>query len=837
MVGAFRRGLLRASLLAAVGGVAMVAAPSAIAQSQTRQFDIPAQPLGAALLEFSRQSDVLIIFSPDITSGKKSRPVSGAKRVNVAIAELLRGSDLRAVPNPKGGYRVERILRGRSSAARRPQDKIVRTVSPVAASQEVVSARVPEIIVTAQKRSEPLQDTPVPVTVIDPRQLAERNQTRLQDYFDQVPGVGLNAQGNGKTNIIIRGISTGVFGNPTVAVSIDDVPYGSSTALADGQLVQPDLDPADLERIEVLRGPQGTLYGAASLGGLIKYVTKDPSVESASGRIQSDISAVHKGEAGYGLRGSVNLPLGKSAAIRASAFSRRTPGYVDNALTGGEDVNRIDVVGGRVGLLVQPTETLTVRFGAMHQNSHGDGSSRVTTDYRQRQILGDLNRSALPGSGAYRTRSTLFTANVDLDLDGIEFKSVTGYGRNLNKESSDSSGLFASISPGSYLSSNMRTEKFTQELRLSSPAGQTVEWLIGGFYTSEDSQSIQSIDSADPVTGLFLANLLTADFPTTYEEAAAFGDVTYHFTPEFNLQFGLRYSRNWQRYSEIDLGPLGEVSPGVPFTASVKSKDDAVTFLVVPQFRVSPHLMTYFRFASGYRPGGPNGSAALFDLPPTFDADTTLNYELGLKGDAFDGRLTFDVAAYYIDWRRVQVRILDPDAQLFSYFTNGGKADSKGVEAAFHYRGPHGLRLSLTGSYNLARYSATPPAGVGAFKGDRLPFSSKFSGSVSADQDVVLDDRWTAYVGTTLSYVGERKGPFAQRPGNMRIELPGFVRLDLRVGVRKDEWTIGLFARNITDRRGTLATTTQTARATVTSIYGTNFITPRTIGLYLDRSF
>lgn len=836
MVGAFRRGLLRAALLAAIGGGTMVAAPFAIAQSQTRQFDIPAQPLGAALLEFSRQSDVLIIFSPDIAAGKKSRPVRGSMHVNVAIAELLRGSGLRAVANSKGGFRVERILRGRSAAAGRPQEKI-RPSSSARPAQPIAAARVPEIIVTAQKRSELVQDTPVPVTVIDPRQLVARNQTRLQDYFEQIPGVGLNAQGNGKANIIIRGISTGVFGNPTVAVSIDDVPYGSSTALADGQLVQPDLDPADIERIEVLRGPQGTLYGAASLGGLIKYVTKDPSIESASGRIQSDISAVHKGEVGYGLRGSVNLPLGERAAIRASAYSRRTPGYVDNILTGGTDINRIDVVGGRVGLLIRPTETLTVRLGAMHQYSHGDGSSRVTTDYLQRQILGDLNQSLLQDSGAYRTRSTLFTANIDLDLEDIELKSVTGYGRNRNKETSDSSGLFASVAPGSYLTSNMRTGKFTQELRLSSPTARSLEWLIGGFYTREDSRSIQVIDAVDPASGAFAANLLAADFPTTYEEMAVFGDATYHATSRFSLQLGLRYSRNWQSYREIDLGPLGEVSPGVPFTASAKSEDDAVTFLVVPQYRVNPHLMTYFRFASGYRPGGPNGSAARFALPRTFDADTTLNYELGFKGDALDGRLTFDMAAYFIDWRRVQVRILDPDAQLFSYFTNGGKADSRGVEVAFQYRGAQGLRLSLAGSYNLARYSENPPAGVGAFKGDRLPFSSKFSGSISADYDRALDDQWTASFGATLSYIGEREERFAQRPGSIRTELPGFARLDFRAGVRNDKWTFGLFGRNMTDRRGALASTAQTARALVSSPFGTHFIPPRTIGLYLDRSF
>src|SRR5690606_10964429 len=147
-----------------------------------------------------------------------------------------------------------------------------------------------------------------------------------------------------------------VFGNPTVAVSIDDVRYGATNATADDQLVQPNLDPSDLQRVEVLRGPQGTLYGASSLGGLIKSVTKDPSTDAISGRFQGDINTVHKGEVGYALRGSLNMPLSDTVAVRASGYSRRSPGYVDNVLTGEKDVNTIDVYGGRVALMVRPSD-------------------------------------------------------------------------------------------------------------------------------------------------------------------------------------------------------------------------------------------------------------------------------------------------------------------------------------------------------------------------------------------------------------------------------------------------------------------------------------------------
>lgn len=831
VLGGIKDAVARTSLFVVLVGAAMTIAPTALAQTDARPFDIPAQPLGAALIEFSQQSDVLIFFSPEVARDKMSRPLRGAIPVNVAIAALLRGSGLRAVPNPKGGYRVERIVPGRWRAADRSPDRELGSGASAGGASAAAPAGPSDIIVTAQKRAERLQDTPVPVTALDPRSLAERNLTRLQDYASEVPGLGLNPQGNGKTNIVIRGISTGVFSNPTVAVTIDDVPYGSSVALADGQLVQPDLDPADLRRIEILRGPQGTLYGASSLGGLIKYVTADPSLDAASGWVQASASVVRRGESGHGLLGAVNLPLSDEAALRINAYSRRTPGFVDNILTGRKDVNGIDVVGGRAGLLWEAAPAVTVRLGMLHQSSRSDGTARVTTDYHQQPLLGDLRQALPEGSGRYRTYSTLLTANIDVALGWSDLKSVTGYGHNVNREA----GLFAAFGPDAQLSNHMRTRKFTQEFRLSSPTGRKLEWRIGGFYTRENSRSFQQIDTITPGTGGFVSNLLVAIFPTSYEEVAAFGDVTYHLSRPFSVQGGLRYSRNWQTYRETDTGPLGDVTPGVPFRASAQSNDDAVTFLIVPRYEVSRHLMAYVRFASGYRPGGPNGSAIVANLPETFGADTTLNYELGVKGDMAGGRLTFDLSAYHIDWRKVQVRIFDSATQ-FSYFTNGGRARSDGFEAMLQYRTPRGLRVALNGSYNLARYSRTPPAGIVAVKGDRLPFSPRFSGNVSVDRDMPIAPDWTATIGATIAYVGERQGMFPQRPGNLRIAWPGFVRMDLRAGVRSTRWAIGLFARNVTDRRGVLSSTSDTPASLTTSVYGTNFNPPRTFGLYLERT-
>ncbi|WEK00220.1 MAG: TonB-dependent receptor [Candidatus Sphingomonas phytovorans] len=700
--------------------------------------------------------------------------------------------------------------------------------TPAGANPEVEG----DIVVTARKRSERLQDTPVPVTVLNSSTLVARNQTRLQDYFAQVPGLSINPAGDGTSNIMLRGISTGNFGNPTVAVTIDDVPFGASTALGGGQLLQPDLDPAILSQIEVLRGPQGTLYGAASLGGLIKYVTINPSTNELSGRVEADISDTHKGGIGYGLRGSINVPVTPTLAIFASGFSRRSAGYVDNVMTGKDDVNSIDVYGGRLSLLWTPVSELSVKLSALYQHTKGDGSAYVFTDYYHRALNGDLTQSLMPDSGSYRARTLLLTANVDYDLGPATLSSVTGYGRNNYFSGSD----YPAIAAGR-LYNDFGLRKVTEELRLSSKPGAKLEWLIGAFYDDERTPTVQTINTINPTTAAFVSNLAVFDFPTTYKEYSFFGDATYHFTRQLSLQVGMRYSHNKQTYRETDTGPLGDASPGVPTYLAQDSSDNAVTLLVVPQYKISDDLMLYARFATGYRPGGPNASANVFNLPGTFGADKTKNYEAGIKGSAFDRQLTFDISGYHIDWNNIQVTVVDPATQ-FSYFSNGGQARSDGFEGSLEFRTRQGFRLTANASYNIAEFSRTPPPNLYAANGAWLPFAPRYSGSASADQDLAINDSWTASFGGTVTYIGKRYGIFASNATGVRVVLPQYTSLDLRAGIHDKHWTIGLFVQNVTDKRGVISSTARRAsRATLSDIFYTNFIQPRTIGVSVARKF
>ncbi len=834
-----RTGLLVAVLCLSVGANALADSPKPV--------DVPAGDLIVALELLEKQSGVEVVYRPELLQGLHTEGVKGVLLPEQAVTRLLKGTRLTIHTDKTGVLLISEPDGAATPTSQRYKVAAAQDVVPRGSAMSRVTTntgddflQLQEVVVTAQKRAERLQDTPVPVTVLDTTDLVAHNQTRLQDYFTQVPGLSLNATGDGNTNIVIRGITTAVYSNPTVAVTIDDVPFGGSTALANGQLQQPDLDPADLAQIEVLRGPQGTLYGASSLGGLIKYVTADPSTNGYSGRIQADLNGTQGGsDLGYGVRGYFNAPINDTLAVRFSGFSRRTAGYIDNVYSGQDDVNRIGAAGGHFSLLWTPSALLSVKLGALYQYTHANAGSAIDTDYKYRPLSGDLQESFLPGTDRFWNESALYSAKVDFHLGWSDLTSVSGYGTNLYKAVSDSSLSYATAPynlPASTIANRFNTRKFSEELRLASPAGEQFEWLVGGFFTHEHSPVVQDINGVDPTSAALQETALEARFTTTFDEFAAFADATYHFTDVFDLQGGLRYSHNRQTYSEADYGPLGEIAPGVPFTISQDSADNSATFLVVPQFKINPHTMAYVRVASGYRPGGPNADAPLFNLPLTFEADTTRNYELGVKGDILHGAFAYDLSAYYIDWRSIQLQVRDPVTR-FSFFTNGGSARSTGLEAALKYRTDWGLRVSANASYSVAELTEDAPPGLFASSGARLPYSPRFSGSLSADQDFHISGRWTGFAGGTVSYLGTRYGAFQSRSDDLRNVYPSYTTLDLRVGARTDSWTVNLFARNVTDERGVLTSRTLQGRALPTSTYITNFIQPRTIGLSVERSF
>ena len=784
--------LILASLLA-------VAVPLPAAAQEVHAFNVSTSDPASAIRAFGAQAGIQILASADDLKGKKFNPVTGDIPTEDGLNNLLAGTGLdhryvgdRAVAlvsnNPANAAQSSAVRAVQASASgvdSTPPILIAQAADPVPSrttdkEKTTVrdaerSAQLEEIIVTAEKRSERIQDTPVPVSVINTAALVNSNQMLFRDYYSSVPGLSLTTTTQSSQILSIRGIVTNP-GNPTVGITVDDMPFGSST-IAGGGLVVPDFDPGDLSQIEVLRGPQGTLYGASSLGGLIKFVTIDPSTDRVSGNLQAGLSSVHNGnEVGYMYRGAVNVPLNDSFAVRASGFARLDPGYIDNPVFSANGLNAAHADGGLLSALWKPSQDFSLKLNALLQEVRGDGSSDVDME----PGLGDLQQNYLPGVGAYKRSVQAYSATVKAKLGDTDLISISGY--NVNKFSDSWDYTFAlapftltqfGVSGTPILTSN-KTNKFTQELRLSSSIAQSVDWSLGAFYTHESSQYEQFLLAANSSTGAVVGTWCDCSSPSTYTEYAVFPDLTFHVTNRFDVQVGARASRIRQTFlPEVLTGPYAQVFLGVPSPVIVPAayaSGNPFTYLVTPRYQVSPDLMVYARLASGYRAGGSNQGVP--GVPPQYNPDKTQNYEIGAKGDFFDHMLSFDASIYYIAWKDIQLSFIDP--QNFMVYTgNGTAAKSQGVELSIKLAPSRGLAIEAWVTYDDAVLTEAFPAAVVAageygLAGDRLPFGSRYSGYVSVDRQFPLASRWIGFVGGDMSYVGDRIVAPARNP--FRVE-------------------------------------------------------------------
>jgi iron complex outermembrane recepter protein len=856
-----------------LGTCGVLAAESARAAITHYDLNIPRQPLDTALKDLAQQTGLQVgRFSDAIRGDTLVGPLSGHYSADEALKFLLGPSRL-----------TYRTLNDRAVIVLRPEDlnqfppadesqSSTRPLSneTVPASSEHTSSwdrlrlaqgsqgspaqvapvegqgmeqnpqrgpiRLDEVVVTAQKRDERLQDVPVPVTTISAATLLSANNTRIQDYYSNIPNFSISPSpsAGGEQMLAIRGISTGFGTNPTVGITVDDVPFGSSSNLLGNTI--PDIDPSDLARVEVLRGPQGTLYGASSMGGLLKFVTVDPSTDRLSGRLETDVIGVHNGNApGYGLRGAANVPLTDTLAVRVSGFTREDPGYIDNPITGRDGLNKAVAYGGRFSALWRPSDAFSLKLGALYQDLKSQGSSDVDL----LPTLSGLQQNYIPGIGGADRQVQVYSAVANLKLGSATLTSVTGY--NINKitdsfdfsylDSATANTVFNRTGLGAAVLTNGKNEKFSQEIRADIPLGSFVEWLVGGFYTHEKTPFAQDVRAFDQATGADAGDLLYLPVPATYTEYAGFTDLTFKITEAFDIQFGARESRIEQtNEAATETGPL--LTGGLASVTAVTSSADAFTYLVTPRLRLSPNLMVYARLASGYRAGGPNSFNTDPTVPRQYNPDKTYNYEIGVKGDVLDHRISFDGSLFYIDWKDLQLNLLDPNPPNITYTTNATRAKSQGVELSVQARPVDGLTLDAWVTWDDAVLTENMPANstVVGSEGDRLPYSSRFSGNFSVNDDFPLTDNLTGYAGATVSYVGDRVGTFLGSPD--RQIYPSYTRTDVHGGVAYDAWKVNLFVTNITDQRGVLG-----GGAGTYPPFAFRYIQPRTVGVSLSRDF
>lgn len=729
------------------------------------------------------------------------------------------------------------------------------------------------MVVTANKREEDVRKVASAISVIGEEQLDNAHVTQLTDLQASVPGLYLNGIGPaGRTTISLRGVSP-LSSGATVGSYLDETPLGSSGIYQAANFFSLDLLPYDIARIEALRGPQGTLYGAGSMGGLLKYVTIEPDTVNREFRFGGGISNVEdSGDLGWNTRFGANLPLVENKlALRVSYARNDIPGFIDNSANGEEDINGGSQTSARAALLWQG-DSFKLNLTAMRQTMDSDNNAQVALDpLTMKPIVGDLS-NIVNVNEPYSKDVDYYSATLDWDLGWGSFTSATGYSEMETRTRQDTTvqyGQFTNLGLGlpdpgsSYFDIGLGLDKFSQEFRLASDASGPFEWMLGYFYTKEDGNQTQNVrlnqldgSPLPPPFDSIAGTLATLAIPSTYKENAFFANGSYAFSDVFKLNAGVRYAANDQKFSqnvtEGILLPIGE-SPN-------SSSEDVFTWSLSPQFQLSDDMMLYGRVATGYQPGGPN--VAVAGLPSKVDSSTLTSYELGMKSQFADRRVTLDVTGFFIDWSDIQVASV---VDGISGLVNAGKASSRGVELSSRFKLTDQFELGFNGAYTDSQLDEDYPTIrvvspeniveiVSGREGDSLPYVPKWSWAATGDYYLTFNNGWSSHFGGAYRYIGDRRNATTESqsiydatttPPNLLVatttpplKLDSYWVLDLNASFSNENWTVRGYIKNATDKRGyqsigdvTNALTGATERLVASPVQ------PRTIGVEVDYRF
>lgn len=695
----------------------------------------------------------------------------------------------------------------------------------LAASEDSTRTQIiAEVLVTASKRLESLQDVPAAISAITADQLELSGADELDDFFRSVPGL-LLLPGGGPTDqvIVIRGISDSVSGGFTqskVGIYIDEIPITSGQGA-----VNLDMSLFDVERVTVLRGPQGVLYGAASLGGTIKYETRKPNPERFEARAQAAMSDTKEGGFNYSGGGMLNVPLGENVALRVSAFHRYDDGVIDNVALGEENINSTETNGGRVAALWNIGERLSLLGSVVVQNSDLGGQfvyPAALGEFNQSILITELIKDEFTavnltgtldlGFADLTAASSRFERSVDSTNDGTPF--MRPFVEGLHVSFFGTPRLLPG--PGRGTSIYDVGELYAHELRLVSKNSEQWQWTVGGFYSFEDTAfaSITAYDGFADAFGPFALDgdvVLSADGVTTYRQLAAFGELGYRFANGLRATAGLRWAEN-----EIVRGNDHSRFLGAStFADGKRTSENKVT----PKFSLSYDADDYLLYAlaaEGYRVGGNNATLpGAIVSPPNYEPDSLWNYEVGLKAQWLDRRLQANLAVFRIDWSNMQSTV--PRGDGFVHTINAGDARSRGAE--LELRALIGTSFHVDASVGYTDAKLTTGRGT-AVAGARLPGVPLHTYALGLQYDFAMGPIGS-FVRADASYIGRALSAFDRLTS---AEMGGYTLGNIRLGLGGASWQAAVFVENATDER---------ARVRATQQFNGLFITPtipRTIG-------
>ncbi len=695
------------------------------------------------------------------------------------------------------------------------------------------------VVITSQKRTEYQQDVPISVNVIGARQLQNLGAQNFTDLISTVPSLSSFQTGPGRSQLIIRGITTGGITEDdpqtqeTVGLYVDESPISVNG-------FNPEYGLFDLQRVEVLRGPQGTLYGAGAMSGALKLVTRKPDLNTFGGSIEGDVGRIRSGGTSNDERAVINLPLVTNMlGVRASLFHDKFGGYIDNSTTGEKDLNHSNTQGGRLAVRYQPTDRLTVDVSYFGQATRDGGRPIDEGDYKRAYVSPEGSNS----------QYQLANATVDLDVGFADLVSSSSYLKFdiTNRRELDKTLQLFTQDLQAPLADQTHLKDFTQELRLASKDDGAFRWLGGVYFNRRRRDYVNQfpVPGFDAELPMFASTQFGAppDNPfygydnVDVTQEALFGEASYTFGP-FTVTAG---ERGFHWVEDFFLFSSGFFNGGITTTGQRKTTTGGSTPKLNVTYRYDQNELLYVQAAKGFRFGGINQIVPLnlcaselaannLAVPSgTYNPDSLWNYELGNKATLLDGRMTVNASAFLIHWKNIQAsRSLNCG---FSYRENAAGLTSKGVELETSVRPIRGLTLSLGGSYVDATLNSDVPD-LAASKGDHAPFVPKVSVSASGEYRFPVIPGWDGFVYASYQHVGQRTTEFSPLLARYRL-MDSYNVVNTRLGAQQGPVEVSLYAKNLTNSGGVL----RALASTPFDAEGAYRITPRTVGVTARYTF
>lgn len=761
-------------------------------------FNVNSQGIEEALSELAQQAGCQLLFSYDVVELQKSKQVVGRYDIGSALAILLEGTVLSGRLTE---YGVIVITLSRNKTNRRGESMnskkkiLASTIAFFMGGGEMALAQtqnssseeawlLEEIVVTAQKREQSLKDVPISIVAFGEDDLNKQGITNLQDLALATPGLSLDRANGLRRVIVMRGI-----GNPSGNASLIGI-YLDEASMTGGPGRQLDVRPLDLQRVEVLRGPQGTLYGEGSVGGTIRFITNAPELDAFSASMGLSATSTQGGDASQEIKGVVNIPLVEDVlGLRIAGLYENLGGWIDQPLANKEDINDGELSHFRATALWQASDALQIKASALVHRNNGSPNRAEDDNGNFTQVFNQLT------SPSTEDDYEVYSLTATYDFDGFQLLSSSSH---VNREHQirDTGGnrsfVDGAVVSHQFLDNSPQSfEAFNQELRLSSTGDGAWQWTVGGFYRdATDNFSLAGFFGAPlplgtptPAPLALLPPVFNLERHVQSQSWAVFGNSSYQLTDRLEVGAGLRYFEDDRELvsGNNQSGTFDSLNPR--FYAS---------------YDVTDAIRPYASIAKGFRSGGFNALGQ-----PSYDPESLWTYELGVKLNALDGRLSADIALFNTDYDDYQIS--ETIVGVGSILSNAGKAEVQGIEWDLSLQATEALSLGFRGNYVNAEYAELNPGVTIKTEGRELDGVPDYNLTLFADLAFNAADR-PGYV--RLDYSQQGRSYFHNPAIPNRDEISDIIKmLNLQASWDwSEQVTVGLFARNLLNDRGYVST-------------------------------